>query len=269
MGRINVIELDSPSTSEEFLPYYLGETQEEAEDNYKQFEQFLHIISSSYSANTGIDPSEMFGSAIDGLARAVRDYDPDRGSGSFRTYATFRIRTALNDCIRRNNSIVTIPEYIRVAHVYITNIKTILELYGESSENMSFSLRHQTFENIGKINKVDSVRLDKELAKLQKLAKNQKVPYSNLIERSEFVPIDAYLHDDLSQAEMYEAERRRMAAALMVSKLQEKMSPEELFVANGIISGKSYGEIGRTHDPKRSIAWVQKQLANMKEKFSR
>lgn len=267
MGRVDFIN-SSPSKSEEFLPFYLGETQEEAEQNYKAFNSFISLISSSYAANTGIDPGEMFGAAIDGLARAARDWDPDRG-GSFRTYATFRIRTALNECIRKNNSVVTIPEYIRVAHVYITNIKTILELYGEPSEVMSYSLKHQTFENIGKLNKVDRLRLEKELAKLQTLAKNSKVPYLNLIERSEYVPVDAYLHDDLSQNEMYEAERRRMAAALMVSKLQEKMTPEELYVANGIIAGKSYGEIGRTHTPKRSIAWVRQQLDNMKEKFSK
>ena len=268
MGRVDFID-STPKDDEEFLPYYLGETQDEAERIYKQFEPFIHLISSSYSANTGVDPGVMFSYAIDGLARAVRDWDPNRGTGKFRTYATFRIRTALNECIRNNNSIVAIPEYIRVAHVYITNIKTILELYEEPQENMSYSLKHQTFENIGKVNKVDQMRLDRELEKLQKLASNQKVPYLNLIERAEFVPVDAYLHDDLSQAEMYEAERRRMAAALMVSKLQDRMTSEELHVANGIIAGKSYGEIGRTHDPKRSIAWVMKKLNEMKEKFTR
>ena len=259
---------DTESKAEEFLPYYLGETLEEAEDNYRSFAVFVELISNSYANNTGIDAGEMFSAAIDGLARAVRDWDPNRGEGKFRTYATFRIRTSLNDCIRRNKSVVNIPEYIRVAHLYITNIKTILEMYGESPESTSYALRHATVNYLGKIHSTDIQRVQAELDKLSRLAANSKVPYLNLIDRGEYVPIDAYLNDDMTQEELYEAERRRMAAALMVSKLQDKMTYAELHVANGIIAGKCYAEIGRTYTPKRSIAWVRKQLDQMREKFT-
>lgn len=259
---------DGKGRAEEFPTYYLGDTLEEAEENYTNFSAFIKLISNSYAYNTGVDAAEMFSAAVDGLGRAVRDWDPDRSKGKFRTYATFRIRTSLNDCIRRNKSMVVIPEYIRVAHLYITNIKTILEMYDEPLENTNYTLNHVSTSHLSKIHRVDIRRIKLELDKLVKLAKNSKVPYSNLIERSEYVPIDSYLNDDMTQAELYEAERRRMAAALMVSKLQDKMTEEELHVANGIIAGKSYGEIGRTYTPKRSIAWVQSKLSDMKEKFN-
>lgn len=269
MSKIDLISSTPLEESEDFLSYYLGDTQEDAEETYTSFAPFLNMISSSYSNLTGIDAGEMFSAAVDGLARAKRDWDPERSNGSFRTYATFRIRTSLNTCIRKNKSMVAIPEYIRVAHVYITNVKTILEMYGEEPHKISYILKRGTVDNIDKIHKVDYIRIEKEFEKLSKLAKNSGVPYRNLVERAEYVPIDSYLHDDLAQDEMYEAERRRMAAALMVSKLQDKMTEEEIHVANGIIAGKSYGEIGRTHVPKRSIAWVQNQLNNMKEKFNK
>jgi DNA-directed RNA polymerase specialized sigma subunit len=268
MGRIDVIEeKHHESAKEVFLPYYLGETQEEAEETYHLFSNLLNIIASAYSNLTGIDKGDLFADGLTGLARAKRDWDPDRGDCKFRNWAILKIKTAMNDCCRRNKSIVTIPEYIRVANIYINNIKTILGAYGETEENIRYALRHGTVSHIRSINKLDFERLNSELSKLDTLSKNSKVPHKNLIKRAEYVPTDAYLDDGMTQEEMETAEKRRMVAALVVSKLQDRMTPSELHVANGIMAGKSYEEIGRTHIPPRSIAWVTKQLDSMRNKF--
>lgn len=270
MSRVDVESTKyQEAAPEEFLPYYLGTTQEEAEETYNLFSNLLNIMSFAYAKHTGIDPGDLFAAALEGLARAKRDWDEDRGNCSFKSYATLRIKTAMNDCCRKFKSIVSIPEYIRVAHTYITNIKTILEGYGESPEVISYVLNHNNTSSIGKIHDKDEGRILSELDKLKRLAKNSGVPYSNLIKNAEYVPTDYYLNDEMSQEELQEAERRRLAAALVVSKLQDKMTESELHVANGIMVGKSYGEIGRTHNPKRSIAWVAKTLDSMKEKFSK
>lgn len=269
---VNKIDIVSTGTfkkeEEEFLDFYLGETQEEAEETYHNFSKLLNIVSYSYSMNTGIEQSELFGAALEGLARAKRDWDHTRGNCTFKSYAMLRIKTAMHECCRKNKSIVSIPEYIRVANIYIRNIKTILEGYNEPPESIERIIRHRDARGVVRIHKVDKARLEAELDKLGRLASNCGVPYLNLIKRAEFVPTDAYFDDTMTQEEMYEAERRRMAAALMVSKLQDKMTPTELHIANGIMAGKSYGEIGRTHDPKRSIAWVQQQIEKMREKFN-
>ena len=261
MSRIDIVSTTTrDEVSEDFLPFYLGETMEEAEETYSLFSNLLNIIAFSYSKHTGIDPGDLFAAGLEGLARAKRDWDETKGNCSFRSFAVLKIKTSMNECCRKLKSIVSIPEYIRVAHLYITNIKTLLEGYGEAPESIDYSLKNSILL---------TSKLHYEFDKLKKLAKNSGVPYLNLIKNAEHVPTDYYLNEDMSQDELQEAERRRLAAALVVSKLQDKMTASELHVANGIMAGKSYGEIGRTHDPKRSIAWVQKTLENMKEKFTK
>ena len=41
MGRIDVVSSKTAERNEEFLPFYLGETQEEAEENYNKFLSFI------------------------------------------------------------------------------------------------------------------------------------------------------------------------------------------------------------------------------------
>jgi len=267
MANVEVVSSAAVEGDEEFLDFYLGSTQEEAEETYYLFSNILNIISDAYAKNTGVDQEDLFGAALEGLARAKRDWNPSLGKCSFKSYAMFRMKTGMNTACRKK-SVITIPEYIRVAHTYITNIKTILEGYNEEAQDIAYVLRNADSNYIDVIHAVDRERLKLELNKLEKLAKNSGVPYTNLIKRAEYIPTDYYLSDDMSQEELWQAERRRMAAALMVSKLQDKMTDSEIHITNGIMAGKSYGEIGRTHDPKRSIAWVKQQLDKMRERFT-
>jgi len=271
MTKVDLISTERVEDSEEsFLPYYLGRTPEEAEETYKEFEALLNIMVRAYAQNSDVLAEDYFGEAVKGLARAQRDFDPNRGDCKFETFARLKIKNALNEYYRRNSSIVNIPHYVRTAHTYITNIKTIMEGYGMSIEDV-----REHVLKCGEIHKAIAVpegelrRVQEELDKLKNVSKSFGVNYENLITRAEFVPSDMAYDETMTQEELQVREKRRLAAALVVSKLQDDMTEEELHVANGIMAGKTYAEIGRTHEPKRSIAWVQKKLEEMKEKFRR
>jgi len=270
MTKIDIVSTTPVETEQEgFLPYYLGDTPEDAEETYVVFSKLLGVMSSSYADHANGLLSDYFGEAVKGLARAKRDWDPTRGECKFKTFAILKIKNALNEYCRRNSSIVNIPHYIRVAHTYITNIKTIMEGYNIAQENIDFvfnggSCPAFAFDLFAE---KDYARIESELDKLKNLCKNSGIKLSDLVKRAEYVPSDMAYDESMSQDALHNREKRRLAAALVVSKLEDSMTPAELHVAHGIMAGHSYGEIGRTHDPKRSIAWVQKKVDEMRNKF--
>lgn len=268
MTKIDIISSTPVEDAEEnFLPFYLGNTPEEAEETYKSFSWLLGIMAENYSRNTDVLMEDYFANAITGLARAKRDWDPTRGGCKFMTFAILKIKNALNECYRKNNTIVSIPAYVRTAHTYITNIKTILEGYNVHPNSIKYILEKNHLPRFGAFADGDFNRILEELEKLNKLIKNSDLDRINLIKRAEFVPSDMSYDESMTQEELYDRQRQRLAAALVVSKLEDNMTPTELHVAQGIMAGKTYGEIGRTHDPKRSIAWVQDRVNEMREKF--
>lgn len=268
MSKIDIISSESVDDAEEnFLPYYLGDTPEEAEETYSEWSWLLSVLAAGYARYSNLSMEDYFGEAITGLARAKRDWDHTRGGCSFQTFATLKIKNALNEYRRRHNSIVVIPHYVRVANTYITNIKTIMEGYHIPDSFIEQTLLKGDQYRDRPMADADSERVSEELAKLKRLAKNSGVQYEKLVKRSEFIPSDMSYDESMTQEELDKRERQRLAAALVVSKLEDSMTDEELHVARGIMAGQSYGEIGRTHDPKRSIAWVQKKVDEMREKF--
>ena len=270
MSKIDIISTTPVDSGQEiFLPYYLGETPKEAEETYETFSGLLGIIASAYADNTGTSLEDFFAEAITGLARAKRDWDPTRGGCKFVTFAILKMKNALNEHCRKTSSIVNIPHYVRTAHTYITNIKTILDGYDVHPDSVRYVLMSGDLPGFVKFNKKDHERMEEELAKLNKLAKNSKVQLKALVKRSEFVPSDMAYDESMTQEELHKREQRKLAAALIVSKLEDHMTEEELHVAQGIMAGKTYAEIGRTHNPKRSIAWVQNKLDEMKIRFKK
>lgn len=268
MSKIDIISTTPVEERKEiFLPYYLGATLEEAEEVHLLFSGLINIMSESYSRNTDVSKEDYFADAITGLARAKRDWDPTRGGCKFKTFAIIKIKNALNECCRKNSSIVNIPYYVRTAHTYITNIKTILEGYGIHTRSIRSVLKEGRLPKHLQFNEVDYQRAEGELRKLENLARNSGVRLRNLVKRAEFVPSDMAYDESMTQEEMYSRERQRLAAALIVSKLEDLMTSDELYVAQGIMAGHSYMEIGYNRDPKRSIAWVQNKIEKMREKF--
>ena len=185
MSKIDIVSTTPVDSGQEtFLPYYLGATPKEAEETYNEFSWLLNIMAQAYAKNSSLPAEDYFAEAITGLARAKRDWDPTRGGCKFKTFATLKMKNALNECYRKHGSIVTIPYYVRTAHTYITNVKTILEGYGMTPQNVrKFALITGIMPWLRDLPKSEMERVQEELDKLKRLAKNSKVQYKTLIER--------------------------------------------------------------------------------------
>ena len=248
---------------EVFLDYYLGDTPEEAETIFHDFSKLLNIMSNGYSMWSGIDKEDLFGTALIGLARAKRDFDPAR-SDNFKTFAIYKIKNALNDYYRENKTIVNIPSYVKTAHGYINGIKSLLNKY---SFNPADIINSGKVEN-GLMTTNDEIECNKFIKKLNRLSKNVNIPYQKIINRSEYVPTAISFDDEnTSQEEVFIRERQLVDAALFVDKLKDDMTDVELSIAEGIMTNKTYKEIGEAQTPKKSAPWVKQKLDKMKGKF--
>lgn len=114
--------------------FFLAETPEAAEDIHNNFSTLLNQLAASYAVTTGLDKHDLFGEALIGLARASRDFDPDRGD--FRSYALRRMKNALNEFVRDAKVVVEVPRYISDAH------KCIEE--GDTEKLEALAERHDT-----------------------------------------------------------------------------------------------------------------------------
>ncbi len=267
MANLDIVNKTSIDERDEFLGYYLGDTPEEAEETFEEFSALLNRIAGSHARLTGLSKEDLFGTALTGLAKAKRDFDPSR-SDNFKSFAMFKIKSALNKFYRKNKTIVSIPAYVKIANNYISAIKFVLREC--NAKDVQEMLYNGHLKGGLAITNADVEACRKYFRQLKKLAKNVKVPYQRLVDRSEYVPSEVVFCDDgeVTQ-EWFARERELLAAAILVSKLKDRMTDDELYVAEGIMDGKSYVEIGGSHHPRRSVAWVRLQLDYMKAKFEK
>lgn len=225
--------------NEEYLDYFLGNSPEEAETTYVEFADMLNQFARSYSLSSGIPRADLFGEAVMALAAAKRDYDPEVGNRSFKTFAIYRIKWALNAYVAENLCVVRVPAYIQTANSYINSIKYLLSKYDLPYEDIRDVLLEDSSLKEGSY---DEIRRYKDA--LINLAKRHKLDYKALIDRSEFLPGDVYLNEDMGPDELIERENHMLRAALIVNQLKEHMDDEELIIAEGVMAGKTWHEIG-------------------------
>lgn len=266
MKKYDVISHSPVEDSETFLEYFLGNSQEEAEETYFRFADRLSAIAGSYSNWTGLDRGDLFGAGLTGLARAVRDFDPSR-SDKFDPFATRKIKNALNEFCRVYKGVITVPVYIRAAHGHIRIIKGLLEGYAIDPVDISESLsRGSIVSNIYLADR-DLEVINEQFEKLRNVSKSFNIKYDALVSQAEYIPTEVQFDERMSQEEIHERNNRLIAAALMVSKLKDHMTDVELFVAEGIMEGKTYDEIGAEMDPPVTKARIRQILDGMKDKF--
>lgn len=252
--------------TEEFLPFFLGNTEEEAERNYEAFSKTLNNIANAYARFSKLEKEDLFGTALTGLARALRDFDPSRNS-NFLMYANYRIRSVLNEYCHKNMSIVSIPSYIALAHGLINKIRNILFKYIGPEGVVKPIILSRKIPNVGMTTKELSTYKE-ALAHLESLSKNREVSFEDLIERAEYVPINVSFEETyLTDEDFEERDVKQIQLTALVSKIRDRMTDKEQVIADGIMMGKTYDEIGLEMTPPRSASWVRKQLDNVKNRI--
>lgn len=215
--------------NKDFLPYFLGNSEEEAEKTFLEYEGLLNKIANSYSEATGIDKGDLFGEAITGLAKAKRDHNPKKAALS--TYAVRIITDILNEYSRRNAMAVSVPSYIQKAHGIIERIKGLL-----IAHNLNFGTT--TINGSGEVPEDIKVNYDYLVGKLTNAANRAGISMEVLITRAEFAPISI-------ECEVDELEMEVIASSeALVAELKTWMTDEEWFISQGVMEDKTYDQIG-------------------------
>jgi RNA polymerase sigma factor (sigma-70 family) len=256
--KFDVITQTVLKKTEDMPAYFLADTPVEAEHIYNRFERVLNSFAYSYSISTGISKADLFGEALIGLARAYRDWDPNR-SDNFEVYAKFVIRDTLNEFVRGNSAIISVPAYIKKAHSNLKRVKSICEEHNIDWE--AFVIDQQVPNDMH----IESAsKCSKLVGNIILAAERAKVDYVKFIERIELIPEDIEYVEQIPH-EVHKRDSEMIEAAIVVDKLKEYMTEQELLICEGIMLDKSFDEIGISLGKSKS--WVSGKLKALKKRI--
>ena len=238
--KYDIVKESSVEKYEELPKHFLADTTEEAEQLYEEFYTLLNNLAYSYSISTNIDKSDLFGEALIGLARAKRDFNPTR-SNKFKMFAIYKIKTALNDYVRRNMSSVVIPAYIRRANKHLRLIQDLLQPYGNI-------LRMIVTDGKLDLSSIESVWVKDKVTllfeKLKTNAEHARISVKELIRRSEFIPVDMAYNEYLTPEDVINKERDKLQLALFIENIKRYMDEREQQVVEMVLDDIPYRAIG-------------------------
>ena len=249
--------------------YILAESQEEAENIYKNFAGMLNKIAYKYSQITGIEKTDLFGEAIVGLANAYKNWGEinislkKEKSITFKMYVKFFIRDAINEYIRQNVSSVKIPSYLMKAINNFRKLTNELNSFNISEKDIELLINTNNLTTINPIlTKNVRVKVLKILKNLNSAAERATISTKELYERSKLISFYTLELEDINPSTVNE---KNMNAAILVNNLKNKMNKDVLIISNYIMEGYSYPEIGKLMG--KNTNWVRYQLDKFKNKI--
>lgn len=256
--KYDIISQTVVTKTEDMPKFFLADTPKEAEHIYAQFEGIINKLAYSYSKKTNIDRSDLFGEALIGLARAYRDWDPNR-SNNFKTFAIFIIKDTLNEYVRNNISLVSIPSYVKKANNNLTELIHICNNYDIDWKSIVIDL-----EKIPEYFKNDDIdRCNFLLSNLINAAERAKTPFNDFIHRIEVLPSNNLVTEQMDSTDC-DRNSEKMEAVIVVEQLKKHMDEVELCICEGIMAGKSFDEIGSGLG--KSKAWISNKIKSLREK---
>lgn len=241
---------------EKFLKHMLGNTVEEAEETFKEFSKVLNDLARSYSMKSGLERADLFGEGIVGLARAKRDFDPER-SKNFKTFAIYKIKDAMHNHIRSSSRPTSIPAYIWRLNRWISEARVLLEGAGMTPSMADSVLCGQSMfaENVGE-------RCEELLRFINDEAERQGVNQEKLVRRAESLPSKEGVEETSDNSGIQELEDK-----IAVEDLRKRMNKTESLIADGIMEGKTHKEIAESLG--YTTPWVTQQLKKMRKKLEK
>jgi RNA polymerase sigma factor (sigma-70 family) len=210
--------------------------------------------------STNLEWQDLFGEALIGLAKARRDWEEGRSTGSFKSFAIFYIKAELGEKLRREMVSVYVPSYIRKA---FGNIKKVESLCLKYNIKPSHSVVYTT--NIPEeFSSDDKSECDKYITFIKNAAERASVEYKEFVSRIYCMP-DEVSYDESSYEDDAEREQQKLEAAVVVEQLRSIMSKDERIICDYIMEGYTYEEIGSMMS--RSPSWVWKKVAAFKKKI--
>ena len=263
--KYDVIKESSVEAYGELPKYFLADTPEEAEELYKEYYALLNNLSYTYSLSTNIDKSDLFGESLVGLARARKDFDPER-SNNFRTFAIYKIKSALNEYVRKNSMSIAAPAYIRNANRHVMLLKDAFE-----SCNTDLGYLLEAFE-VGKL-ETKSLKIEwlRERAqdlfeKLSNGAERAGITVKELVKRAEHIPTDIKYDDYIGVEEANLEKEKRLEMALLIENMKSHLTETEIQICEHIMDDRTYENIAAKFG--HTAPWVNQQLDKMRRKLT-
>lgn len=243
---------------EEFPKHLLGETVEEAEALFKEHSKTLNYLARSYSAGSGLERTDLFGEAIMGLAKANRDFDPER-SKNFNTFVIYKVKDALNSYVRGFAAPVRVPAYIKKVNRWIDNLEAILKCAMLDPDEVEAVLVGDRTALLPALLHNDHLRLSKMIADE---AERLNISQSDLIRRARVTPHGC---GEITECYYDEGDEEQLYAKIVVKELKSHMTDTEVTIADMIMEGRTYKEIAAVFNHK--APWVSYQLKKMRKKL--
>jgi len=261
--KYDIIKESSVESHEEFPKYFLANTLEEAELLYKESYSLLNNISYSYSLFSNIPKSDLFGEALVGLARASRDYDSKKKGAKFRTLTIYKIKTVLNEYVRKNSGIVSTPAYIKHASRHLELLKSIFRAC--DNDSLAYHLE------IGALDIDDNIlgelkpKAVEAFRKFKGAATRAHISMNELARRVEFMPVEIPYDEYLSPDDIFRDEKDRLNMVLFVENLKRYLTDVEKEIVECIMDGMPYNKIAKKFN--RTTPWICDRLRKMKVKL--
>lgn len=209
---------------EKFLENFLAETKEEAEQLYKNYKRLISHLAWQFSVRSGVDAEDLFEEGMIGLARAKRDFVPEKARSknktkAFHIFAVYMIRNALREGVYAFETPIPIPAYLKESNYYYTKMREALENIGVPYEDMMSLMEDPKTraEDFG-IEKPHNIVVNKFKDKLHRRAKANNMNYEDLLNKAISIPrrkfTDIYQPDFSEAFEEFDDERLDKQAAL-------------------------------------------------------
>lgn len=257
--KIEILTQSSVFDTEDMPEYFLGDTPKEAEEIYLKYKGLMNSFAYTYSISTGIDKSALFGEAVLGLARAKRDWDESR-SKSFMTYASFRIKDALNEYVRENRAIVVVPTYIKKSNDNLKKIIDICKKHGIGQEKLLDVLQSNIYKSFG----AEKGICETAIKSIRNAAARAGVELSKFVERVSVVP-ETTNYKEQEAFEVSQRNHQMLEAATLVEQLRKFMDDEDVIICEGIMNDSTYKEIGA--ELGKSASWVSNKVKDLRVKI--
>jgi len=175
--------------NEQFCKCFLGETEDEARENYSKFYNTIKQLANNYST-FGVDSDDLFQEGLIGLARAVKSFDEERSSGdkAFKIFAIYHIKNAMREFVTKQAITLKTPQYLKDGVRLMVTLKELLRQAGENIELLDIFEVWELAKNREVKTKLDE-KIQDVVEKFRLLADRSSSPVYNLLNRIEPLPL--------------------------------------------------------------------------------
>jgi RNA polymerase sigma factor (sigma-70 family) len=229
--------------------FFLGHTKEQANQVLRDYKHDVDWWASRAATLTRLDKNDLIQEGYIGLARAVRDFEENRGA-AFRTLAIYKIKDSIREYVATQGKNVIIPRYVQETIKFATILRDLTSK--AIGENISpFVPMTEVWEMAKRVKVEGGLMKDimDTIAGLRNLAARSNTSALNLIERAELMPtkmVDIEENMSVNEIHVEDDVVEKLNVASTVEHIRNILSPEDFeLLYDRHIDGMTIEEVGQ------------------------